>query len=181
MPSIEWCLVIKNWSIKIVFYELRQIHAGAMFTINSFSVLGMNVEEDFLSSIFSLLCRKCIFEASQETLNYTIDSRRLHKPPSRITFSVRSLNTKLDVNMFLPFFFDNSRWGMRWMDIYRLRKERSRAIRRSCHNICVKFAMNFCRVATLNSWIKIYYQRHAGRWFIKDVAHFHTMAEFGKS
>lgn len=75
-----------------------------MFTINSFSVLGMNVEEDFLSFIFSLLCRKCIFEASQETLNYTIDSRRLHKPPSRITFSVRSLNTKLDVNMFLPFF-----------------------------------------------------------------------------
>lgn len=73
----------------------------------------MNVEEDLFFIFLFLLyfVEKCIFEASQETLNYTIDSSRLHKPPSRITFSVRSLNPKLDVNIFLLllFLFDNSR------------------------------------------------------------------------
>lgn len=119
---------------------------------------------------------------SQETLNYNLDdSACLHKPPRRITNSLRSLNTKLEVekNSFRQL-NDEECVGRLFIDcgksIARDKKKKKRRTE-SCHNICVNFAKNFCHSLDATQIIKAENLSRSAMIYRQPRAHFHTMAK----
>lgn len=117
---------------------------------------------------------------SQETLNHNLDdSACLHKPPSRITNSLRSLNTKLEVekNSFRQL-NDEECVGRLFIDcgksIARDKKKKRRT--ESCHNICVNFATNSCHFLEATQIIKAAENLSCPAMIYRlPRAHFHTM------